>query len=433
MNTLRIIILIGCLCGTSVLYAQTRELSSTGEMLDGIAAVVNDGVVLKSQLEIELQRIIQRLESQGTQLPPMNTLASQVLERLVVSQIQLQRAERLGIQISDETLNVALSNVAQRNNTSLSELPEMLAREGIDYTTYRAELREQLAIEQLRQRDVTGRIGITPRELDEYLERQKGRAFQNQEFKLSQILISISATATAEDVAAAEQQIVDIYEQVQAGKSFVEMAVSYSDGQKALEGGDLGWRKGDELPTLFAEIVPGLTIGQVSEPVRSASGFHLVKLDDLRGSDPIMQQQTRARHILISTNEVLDDEAVYQKLAELRQQILDGDSFEAVAKVISEDPGSAVDGGDLGWAGPDVFVPEFQAICDQLEIDEISEPFQTSYGWHIIQLLDRRVHDTTEEIKRQRAIMAIRNSKMSEESELWTRRLLDEAFVEYRL
>ena len=402
-------------------------------MLDGIAAVVNDGVVLKSQLEIEIQRIIQRLESQDTQLPPMNTLATQVLERLVVNQIQLQRAQRLGIQISDETLNVALSNVAQRNNTSLSELPEMLASEGIEYTTYRAELREQLAIEQLRQRDVTGRIGITPRELDEYLERQKGRAFQNQEFKLSQILISISANATAEDIAAAEQQIVDIYEQVQAGKSFVEMAVSYSDGQKALEGGDLGWRKGDELPTLFAEIVPGLTIGQVSEPVRSASGYHLVKLDDLRGSDPIMQQQTRARHILISTNEVLDDEAVYQKLTELRQQILDGDSFEAVAKVISEDPGSAVDGGDLGWAGPDVFVPEFQAICDQLEIDEISEPFQTSYGWHIIQLLDRRVHDTTEEIKRQRAIMAIRNSKMTEESELWTRRLRDEAFVEYRL
>ena len=402
-------------------------------MLDGIAAVVNDGVVLKSQLEIEIQRIIQRLESQDTQLPPMNTLATQVLERLVVNQIQLQRAQRLGIQISDETLNVALSNVAQRNNTSLSELPEMLASEGVDYTAYRAEMREQLAIEQLRQRDVTGRIGITPRELDEYLERQKGRAFQNQEFKLSQILISISASATAEDIAAAEQQIVDIYGQVQAGKSFVEMAVSYSDGQKALEGGDLGWRKGDELPTLFAEIVPGLTIGQVSEPVRSASGFHLVKLDDLRGSDPIMQQQTRARHILISTNEVLDDEAVYQKLTELRQQILDGDSFEAVAKVISEDPGSAVDGGDLGWAGPDVFVPEFQAICDQLEIDEISEPFQTSYGWHIIQLLDRRVHDTTEEIKRQRAIMAIRNSKMTEESELWTRRLRDEAFVEYRL
>jgi len=433
MNALRLLILFSCLCCTSALFAQTRELSSTGEMLDGIAAIVNDGVVLKSQLEIEIQRIIQRLEAQGTQVPPMSTLAQQVLERLVVNQIQLQRAERVGIRISDETLNVALSNVAQRNNTSLTELPEMLANEGVDYAAYRSEMREQLAIEQLRQRDVTGRIGITPRELEEYLERQKGRAFQNQEFNLSQILISISASATAEDVDEAERKITDIYQQIEAGESFVELAVSFSDGQNALEGGDLGWRKGEELPTLFAQIVPGLEIGQVSEPVRSASGFHLVKLDDRRGSDPIMQQQTRARHILISTNEVLDDEAVYQQLTELRQQILDGDSFEAVAKVISEDPGSAVDGGDLGWAGPGVFVPEFQAVCDELEIDEISQPFQTSYGWHIIQLLDRRMHDTTEEIQRQQAIMAIRNSKMSEETELWMRRLRDEAFVEYRL
>ena len=421
------------LCSANTVQAQTRELSSTGDMLDGIAAVVNDGVVLKSELEVEMQRIVQRLEAQGTQIPPMGTLAGQVLERLVINRIQLQRAERLGIKISDETLNVALSNVAQRNNTTLSELPTMLAREGVDYTSYRAEMRDQLAIEQLRQRDVAGRIGITPRELDEYLERQEGRAFQNQEFNLSQILISISASATAEEVEAAEKEITDIYEKLQAGESFVEMAITHSEGQKSLEGGALGWRKGEEIPTLFAEIVPGLEIGQVSEPIRSASGFHLVRLDDRRGGDPIMQQQTRARHILITTNEVLDDEAASQKLREIRQQILDGDSFEAVAKVISEDPGSAVDGGDLGWAGPGVFVPEFQAVCDELEVDAISEPFQTSYGWHIIQLLDRRMHDTTEELQRQRAIMALRNSKMSEETELWMRRLRDEAFVDYRL
>jgi peptidyl-prolyl cis-trans isomerase SurA len=428
-----LIILVFCLCGAATVQAQTRELSSTGDMVDGIAAVVNDGVVLKSELEVEMQRIVQRLEAQGTQTPPMGTLAGQVLERLVINRIQLQRAERLGIKISDETLNVALGNVAQRNNTTLSELPTMLAREGVDYTSYRAEMRDQLAIEQLRQRDVAGRIGITPRELDEYLERQEGRAFQNQEFNLSQILISISASATAEEVEAAEKEITDIYEKLQAGESFVEMAITHSEGQKSLEGGALGWRKGEEIPTLFAEIVPGLEIGQVSEPIRSASGFHLVRLDDRRGGDPIMQQQTRARHILITTNEVLDDEAASQKLREIREQILAGDSFEAVAKVISEDPGSAVDGGDLGWAGPGVFVPEFQAVCDNLEIDQISEPFQTSYGWHIIQLLDRRMHDTTEELQRQRAIMALRNSKMSEETELWMRRLRDEAFVDYRL
>lgn len=433
MRYVGILLLLACVCGAGLVHAQTRELSSTGDLLDGIAAVVNDGVVLKSELELEMQRIMSRLEAQGTQIPPVGTLAGQVLERLIINRIQLQRAERIGIKISDETLNVALSNVAQRNGTTLSELPQMLAREGVEYPLYREEMRDQLAIEQLRQRDVASRIGITPREIEEYLARQEGRAFQNQEFKLSQILISISVTATADEIETAEKEIMDISDKIRDGESFVEMAIAHSDGQKALEGGDLGWRKGEELPTLFAEIVPGLEIGQVSAPIRSASGFHLVRLDDRRGGEAVMQQQTRARHILITTNEVLDDEAAAQKLREIRQQILDGDSFEAVAKVISEDPGSAVDGGDLGWNGPDVFVPEFQAVCDRLEIDEISEPFKTPYGWHIIQLLGRRVHDTTEELQRQRAIMALRNSKMSEETELWTRRLRDEAFVEYRL
>jgi peptidyl-prolyl cis-trans isomerase SurA len=211
------------------------------------------------------------------------------------------------------------------------------------------------------------------------------------------------------------------------------MAIAFSDSQQALEGGHLGWRKGEELPTLFADIVPGLEKGQISEPIRSASGFHLVRLDDIRGAEPIIESQTHARHILITVNEILDDEAANQKLKEIREQILDGDDFEAVAKVISEDPGSAINGGDLGWNGPDIFVPEFQAVCDRLEIDEISEPFRSGYGWHIIQLLDRRVHDTTEEVMRQEALMAIRNSKLSEETELWTRRLRDQAFVEYRL
>jgi peptidyl-prolyl cis-trans isomerase SurA len=195
----------------------------------------------------------------------------------------------------------------------------------------------------------------------------------------------------------------------------------------------MGWRKGEELPTLFADIVPALEKGQIAEPIRSASGFHIVRLDARRGGEPVMESQTRARHILITVNEILDDEAARQKLTEIREQILAGDDFEAVAKVVSEDPGSAINGGDLGWNGPDIFVPEFQVVCDELEIDEISDPFRSSFGWHIIQLLDRRVHDMTDEVIRQDALMAIRNSKLSEETELWARRLRDQAFIEYRL
>jgi peptidyl-prolyl cis-trans isomerase SurA len=433
MKHFRLFLALSFFFGSPAALTQNMELSDTGELLDSIAAIVNDGVVLTSELKIEIQRIVSRLEAQGTQVPPMNQLAPQILERLVIRRIQLQRAERIGMQIPDETLNIALADIAERNGVSLTDLPEMLRREGIDYSNYRMEMRDQLIVEQLRQRDVIGSINVTPRELEDYLERQEGRETRNVEFKLSHILISTSANADPENVATAEGKAWEIYASASNGEPFAELAVTYSDGQQALEGGDMGWRKGEELPTLFADIVPGLEIGQVGEPIRSASGFHLVRLDDRRGADPIMQSQTRARHVLITVNEILDNEAAHQKLTEVRQQIIDGDSFEAVAKVVSEDPGSAINGGDLGWNGPDMFVPEFQAVCDALEIDEISEPFQSGFGWHIIQLLGRRVHDTTDEVMRQDAMMAIRNSKLSEETELWARRLRDQAFVEYRL
>ncbi len=417
----------------SGLSAQSPELSTSGDLLDGIAAIVNDGVVLKSELQVEMIRIVERLNAQGTPVPPTSQLTPQILERLIINQIQLQRADRIGIQISDETLNLALANIAERNGVSLSDLPNALASEGVNYNSFRNEMREQLTIEQLRQRDVIARINVNPRELEEYIAQQEGRATSNVEFKLSHILISTSATATSEDIAAAEQKIDGISERAQNGEPFAELAVAFSDGQQALDGGNLGWRKGDELPTLFADVVPGLQPGQVSEPIRSNSGFHLVRVDGLRGADPIMENQTWARHILITTNEVLDDKVVQQKLEEIRLQIVSGDDFEAVAKVVSEDPASAVDGGDLGWNGPGAFVPDFQTACDELAIGEISGPFRTPYGWHIVEVLGRRVQDTTDEVQRQQAVMAIRESKLTEETELWMRRLRDEAFVEYRL
>ena len=433
MFRLRQTLLIICLLHSASLAAQTLDLSSSGELLDGIAAIVNDGVVLKSEVDLELERILVRLRSQGTEVPPISAIAPQILERLIIKRIQLQKAERIGILIPDEMLNQALADIAQRNNTTLTELPAMLATQGMEYSGFRSELREQLAIDQLRQRDVIGRINVTPRELDEYLERQAGRAMQNEEFRISHILISIPSSATVDNIAAAEDEVMAIRERAINGESFYDLAIEKSDGQNALDGGDLGWRNGAELPTLFVDIVPGLELGQISEPIRSASGFHLVRLNELRGTEPILEQQTHARHILITTNEVLDDGAAEQKLLEIRQQVIDGDDFEAVATVMSEDPGSAVNGGDLGWNGPGNFVPEFQAVCDALEIGEISEPFQSPFGWHIIQLLDRRVQDMTEEVERREAIMAIRNSKLEEETELWTRRLRDQAFVEYLL
>jgi peptidyl-prolyl cis-trans isomerase SurA len=413
--------------------AQTRELSSTGELLDGVAAVVNDGIVLKSELQIELARIVERLRAQGTPLPPPQTLAQQVLERLVIQRLQLQRAERVGIQVSDETLNQALANVADRNNVSLAELPALLAREGIDYATYRAELRNQIIVDQLRQRDVLARIAVSPREVDEYLARQAGKAGENHEYLLSHILVAVSPNATPAQQAEAEQRVEELARRIKAGEDFGQLAVAYSDGQQALEGGSLGWRKGSELPSVFADVVPGLERGQVSEPIRSGSGFHLIRLEDRRGGEPILEDQTRARHILITTNEVLDDDGARQRLTDIRQRILDGEDFAAVARAVSEDDQSALEGGDLGWSAPGVYVPEFERTLASLDINEISQPFRTDFGWHIVQVLERRTHDVTEDRRRQQAIMAIRNSKLGEETELWARRLRDEAYVEYRM
>lgn len=419
------------LCATA--QAQDRELSATGELLDGIAAVVNDGVVLKSELSAEMDNIIARLEANGTKVPPERQLAPQVLERLVITRIQLQRCERVGIKVSDETLNNALANVAQRNNIPLSELPKLLAGQGLDYQAYRNDMRNQIAIEQLRQRDVVSRIAITPKEIDEYLARQAGRASYNMEYSLSQILVAVPATATPDQVDAARRKVDDIAARIRAGEDFARLAVEFSDGQQALEGGSLGWKRGDELPTLFADVVPGLQEGQVSEPIRSGSGFHLVKLDDQRGGEPIIEQQVNVRHILITPNEVLDDQAAEAKIGGIRARIVGGDDFAAVARAVSDDPGSKAEGGDLGWAGPNTYAPEFQKLADTLPEGQLSEPFRTRFGWHILEVLGRRTQDTTEDVQRNQAALAIRNSKLGEETELWARRLRDQAFVELRI
>ena len=331
----------------SGVFAQSRELSSSGELLDGIAAIVNDGVVLKSELQLETRRITERLRAQNTQLPPTDVLVRQVLDRLIIQQLQLQRAENVGIKISDETLNQALATIAARNNVSLSELPAVLAREGVDYSAYRQELRQQITIDQLRQRDVLQRIAVSPREVDAFLARQEGKANLREDFLISHILIPVSASAQPEEIETARKLAYELHTRILAGENFAKLALTYSSGQQALEGGSLGGLKGSELPSIFIDIAPGLPKGGVSEPIRNASGFHLIRLDDRRGGEPIMEEQTHARHILMTTNEVQDDDTVRQKLTEIRRRILGGEDFSAVAKVVSEDPQSAIEGGDL--------------------------------------------------------------------------------------
>jgi peptidyl-prolyl cis-trans isomerase SurA len=416
-------------------HAQTRELSGSGELLDRIAAVVNDGVVLNSQLDEQTDEVIERLRQQNTELPPRNVLRRQILERLVIEEIQIQRADRLGIQVSDDMVNGAVADVAERNKIRFDELPQALAQQGIDYRTFRDEIRRQMTVQLLRQRDVMGRINISPRELEQFMARQKNAPDQNAEYNVSHILISVPVTATPEQIEDREARVREVHEKAKAGDDFAQLAVTYSESSTNIEGGSLGWRRGPQLPSIVAEQVAKMKAGEVSEPIRTPSGFHIFRLNEIRGGvQQAVVAQVHARHILLRTNELEDDQTVQTKLTNIRERVLNaGEEFGAIAAVTSQDPSSAADGGDLGWSGPGTFVPEFEKQLEGLSENEITQPFKTKYGWHIVQLLGRRMHDVTDDVRRNTAFAELREAKAEEETELWLRRLRDEAFVEYRM
>ena len=427
--------------GSPHALTQTRELGGTGELLDGVAALVDEGVVLKSELSQRIGIVINNIRASQAQLPPaqrrplppLSVLEEQVLEQLILQQIQLQRAQRFGITVSDDLLNQSLAAIAQNNGLTLEEMPAALAQEGIDYAMYRQEARDQMLLEQLRQREVVSNIVVAPREMELCLARSGTTAAQDFDFNISQILIGVPSTATREQITQARARVEEIYQRLADGETFAELALTYSDAQTALQGGALGWRKGNQLPTLFADMVVTMEEGEHSEPIQSASGFHIVRLNEMRGAEPVLVDQLRIRHILIQPSEVLDNSAAEQRLRGIHQQILAGDDFAAVAQSVSDDPGSAADGGDMGWTDPSVFVPEFQQAIGALEIGELSEPFQTRFGWHIAEVMDTRSYDTTAELREQSCVEQIRASKLEEEHALWLRRLRDEAFVEMRL
>jgi peptidyl-prolyl cis-trans isomerase SurA len=436
---------LGCaaLLVSSGLSAQTRELGSSGKLLDGIAAVVDDGVVLKSEVEEAMQRVednfrqqqAQLPAQQKSQLPPESVIQKQVLDQLVMKRLELQRAKKLGITVGDDMLNEAMSRVAQNLGVSLEQLPAALAQKGINYATYRENSRDELIINQLEQRDVLSRISVTPRELQQCLKRQAATETDKFDYNVSDILVSVPLSASSDQIAKAKQKIEDIKSKLDAGSDFAQLALTYSDAQTALKGGSLGWRKGSELPTAFANVVVHLKPKQYAGPIRTASGFHIVRLNDMRGGKPVIVEQLHVRHILISTNEVLDDAAARQKLLGIRKQIVGGDSFATVARAVSEDTVSAADGGDLGWIDPNShdYVPEFMQVISKLKVGQISQPFKTRYGWHIAEVTGTRQHDMSDEVKRQHCQQEVRASKAQEQREIWAQQMRDQAYVDLRM
>jgi len=433
MSKFKNLVILIALLGSA--QSVNAELSETGEFIDGVVAVVNEGVVLRSELDRQIGIIRQRATEAQMQLPPDDILAEQVLERLIVEEIQMQRADRVGIQISDQMLNSALAGIAQENGVSFEQLPTVFADEGMNYAEYRRDLRRQLALDQLRRIEVIGRIAVSPREIDQCLEDLDDNVVVNSEYNLSHILISVPDSATNEQYAEAEAEANGVYEQIQGGADFAEMAVRHSDSQTALAGGSLGWLKGDELPSMFFDIMENLEPGQVSKPVRNTSGFHLVRLNELRSANQRSEiEQTNVRHILIIPNEIIDDATAQQRLQETADKIRAGEAdFEEMAKLMSDDPGSVQDGGDMGWSNPGTFVPEFEKVASEAKIGEVTDPFRTQFGWHILEVLGRRTYDNTEDLRQSSCIGRIRAGKLANETELWVRRLRDEAYVDIRI
>ena len=432
-KTKYLIILPGLVLGT--MQAHSEELSDTGQMLDGIAAVVNEGVVLKSELKRNEKMIRERAQEQGLAMPPDNILQEQVLERLIQEEVQMQRAVRVGLQISDQMLNDAIAGMVQQNGVAFDDLPELLASQGVSYADYRRDMRRQMTMEQLKRIEVTGRISVAPREIEQCRADMDDNVVVNSEYNLSHILISIPESATGEQIDAAGQEIGEVYQSIIGGGDFGEMAVRYSDSQTSLEGGNLGWLKGNQLPTMFSDVVGPMAAGDTSQPIRTVSGFHLVKVNDLRSANQRSEiEQVHVRHILVTPNEIIDDETAKQRLVEAVEQLRAGeDEFEELAKLMSDDPGSGNIGGDMGWTGPGTFVPEFDEVVAASDIGVVSEPFRSRFGWHIVEVLGRRTYDNTDDLKEQNCVARIRNDKMANETELWMRRIRDEAYVETRI
>ncbi len=416
-----------CLLGVTAIN------QANAQTLDRIVAIVEDDVILEHELDNEVTTVTSRLRSGNVMLPPEFVLRKQVLERMIVDKLQRQLATRSGIQVSDEMLRNSVSDIASRNNMSVEQFKRELASQGMDFNAFEENLRNEIIVNQLRGREISSRIKVTDAEVNHYLETQGSSGSANTRYHLGHILVSVPTGASAGAIQKARSKAESIVADLRSGKDFRETAIGMSDDDNALTGGDLGWRTLGQLPTLFTDIAPTMEQGDISDPIRSPSGFHIIKMLETEGFSQHIVTKTKVRHILIKTNELVDDAEARKRLLALNERILDGDDFATLARAHSEDKGSAINGGSLDWVSPGALVPPFEDAMNRLAINEISNPVQTQFGWHIIQVLGRENQDDSEQFKKDKARDEIRKRKVEEETELWLRRLRDEAYVEINL
>ncbi|MGS8557518.1 peptidylprolyl isomerase SurA [Salmonella enterica] len=401
------------------------------QVVDKVAAVVNNGVVLESDVDGLMQSVKLNAGQAGQQLPDDATLRHQILERLIMDQIILQMGQKMGVKITDEQLDQAIANIAKQNNMTMDQMRSRLAYDGLNYSTYRNQIRKEMIISEVRNNEVRRRITVLPQEVDALAKQIGAQNDASTELNLSHILIALPENPTSEQVNDAQRQAESIVEEARNGADFVKLAITYSADQQALKGGQMGWGRIQELPGIFAQALSTAKKGDIVGPIRSGVGFHILKVNDLRGqSQNISVTEVHARHILLKPSPIMNDQQARLKLEEIAADIKSGKTtFAAAAKEYSQDPGSANQGGDLGWATPDIFDPAFRDALTKLHKGQISAPVHSSFGWHLIELLDTRKVDKTDAAQKDRAYRMLMNRKFSEEAATWMQEQRASAYV----
>lgn len=405
-------------------YAEVREI-------DRVLVVVEDEAITESEFSAQLNAIKRQLKQSGRRVPPDDVLRGQILDRMVLDRIQVQNARRAGITANDQAVDAAVASVARNNRLTLDQLRKALANDGIRYEDFRRNVYDQLLIRQLVDKEVNSRVSVSDSEVENFLlTNPKGGGALEQEYNVSHIVIGVPRNAPPEAVEAASRRVAALMQRLSKGMDFAQAAVEYSQGREALEGGSLGWRKRGELPDAFIEVLSKLAPGGISPVMRSANGFHVLRLNAVRRADETVTQN-HVRHILVQPGDGVSVQDARKKAAALRERILAGEDFAGLARANSEDAASAIKGGDLGWVDPGVMVPQFEQAMNELKVGEVSEPVESRFGLHIIQVLDRRAQSGSDAQDRARARAQIREGKARERYDQWVRELRDEAYVQY--
>lgn len=404
-------------------------------LIDRIAIIVDEDVIMQSEIDERIRTVKQQVAAQpGARLPSDNVIQEQIIERLILESLQLQTADRAGIRVSDDELNQALAGIASQNNMNLEEFRVALANDGMSWGQMREQVRREFAISRVQQGMMRRRIRITEQEVRNFLASELGATIISDDYRLGHILLDLPPNPNADDIRETRELAENLMERLEAGEDFGALAVEWSKGQNALNGGDMGWRKPGQLPSIFSDRVEAMEVDEVQGPIKSGRGFHIIRLLQKRGATAEgMIAQTEVRHILIKPNEIRSERESHELAMSLRQEILDGRNFAEVAKLYSDDPGSALSGGDLGWSRPVDFVPEFGATMSVSDLNVVSDVFKTEHGFHFLEVTGRRVEDFSERFRMGQAENYLRNQKFDEELENWLREIREEAFIEIKI